>query len=58
MYLNHCIDVIKQLKITGASGFAWFMFSGYTKVMSMAVLCITLVDGHLETNRFDGFLFW
>jgi hypothetical protein len=61
MLENHCLDVIKQLKIMnhlGAGGFAWFMLSGYTRVMSMSVAFITLVNGHLETKRFDRFLFW
>ena len=52
--------VIKQPKINESSGwkwFAWFMLSGYNGVMSMAVVCITLVVGHPETKRFDRFLF-
>jgi hypothetical protein len=31
----------------------WFMLSGYTGVMSMAVVCIILVDGHPGTKRLE-----
>ena len=51
---NCCFGVIKQLKLMnhlGGSGIDWFMLSGYTGVMSMAVVCIALVDDHPGTKR-------
>jgi hypothetical protein len=30
--------------------------SGYTGIMSMVIVCITLMDGHLGLKRFDMFL--
>ena len=44
----------KQLSLMnylGGIGIAWIMLSGYTGVMSMAVVCIALVDGHPGTKR-------
>jgi hypothetical protein len=43
------------MKHLGGNWLDGFMLSGYTGAISMAVMCISLVDGHPGTKRLEMF---